>query len=360
MTSKSGPRKKPVAIDTPAERLLAWYDRHRRHLPWRSGPGETADPYHVWLSEIMLQQTTVVTVGPYYTDFLTRWPRIEDLAAAPLDDVLTAWAGLGYYARARNLKKCAEAVVAEHGSRFPDTEAGLLELPGIGPYTAAAISAIAFDRKATILDGNVERVMARLHRVETPLPKAKEELRALAARYTPDIRPGDYAQAIMDLGATVCTPTKPKCFLCPWREDCAAHAAGDMEVYPKKSPKAARPQRFGFCFVMIDGEGRIALEKRPEKGLLGGMVQVPTSDWLGTPLEIADAAALAPTKAKWRQLDGSVTHVFTHFALHLTVFAATGVKADPRYQWVSVDQLGNVALPTVMRKVVEHGLAKLV
>jgi A/G-specific adenine glycosylase len=360
MTSKPGPRPATKATHTPAEQLLAWYDRHRRHLPWRSAPGETADPYHVWLSEIMLQQTTVVTVGPYYADFLTRWPRIEDLAAAPLDDVLTAWAGLGYYARARNLKKCAEVVVAEHGGRFPDTEAGLLELPGIGPYTAAAISAIAFDRKATILDGNVERVMARLHRVETPLPKAKEELRALAARYTPDLRPGDYAQAIMDLGATICTPTKPKCFLCPWREDCAAHAAGDMEAYPKKSPKAARPQRFGFCFVMIDKDGRIALEKRPEKGLLGGMVQVPTSVWLGAPLDTSEAATLAPVKAKWRQLDGSVTHVFTHFALHLTLFAVTGVKADPRYQWVSVDQLGKVALPSVMRKVVEHGLGKIV
>ncbi|WP_374309398.1 A/G-specific adenine glycosylase [Dongia sp.] len=349
-------RKQP---DSSATKLLAWYDRHRRHLPWRSGPGESADPYHVWLSEIMLQQTTVVTVGPYYRDFLTRWPHIEDLAAAPLDDVLTAWAGLGYYARARNLKKCAETVVADHGGHFPRTVEGLLKLPGIGPYTAAAVAAIAFDVPATILDGNVERVMARLHRVETPLPKAKEELRALAARYTPDVRPGDYAQAIMDLGATMCTPTKPKCPSCPLRAGCAAHAAGDMESYPKKSPKAARPQRYGICFFMLDKQGRIALEKRPEKGLLGGMVQVPTSDWLGAPLDAGDAAKLAPLKGKWRQLDGGVTHVFTHFALHLTVFAVTGAKSDPRYQWVAIDELGTVALPTVMRKVVEHGLAKL-
>jgi A/G-specific adenine glycosylase len=351
------PRKQSAA---PAEDLLAWYDRHRRHLPWRSAPGEAADPYHVWLSEIMLQQTTVATVGPYYRDFLARWPRVADLAAAPLDDVLTAWAGLGYYARARNLKKCAETVVAEHGGRFPATEDGLRALPGIGPYTAAAIAAIAFDQPATILDGNVERVMARLHRVETPLPKAKEELRALAARYTPQIRPGDYAQAIMDLGATICTPTKPKCILCPWRETCAAHSAGDMETFPKKSPKAARPQRYGICFLMLDKAGRIALEKRPEKGLLGGMVQVPTSDWLGEAFDEDAAAGLAPLKAKWRRLDGSVTHVFTHFALHLTVLAATGVKPDARYQWVEIDNLGKVALPSVMRKVVEHALAKLV
>ena len=349
-------RKQP---DSPAVKLLAWYDRHRRHLPWRSAPGEPADPYHVWLAEIMLQQTTVVTVGPYYRDFLTRWPRIEDLAAAPLDDVLTAWAGLGYYARARNLKKCAEAVVADHGGHFPRTVDGLLQLPGIGPYTAAAVAAIAFDVPATILDGNVERVMARMHRVTTPLPKAKEELRTLAARFTPQKRPGDYAQAIMDLGATICTPTKPKCHSCPWCTDCAAQAVGDMEAYPKKSPKAARPQRYGLCFLMLDKTGRIALEKRPETGLLGGMVQVPTSEWLGTAFDMDMAADLAPLKAAWRQLDGNVTHVFTHFALHLTVFAATGVKADARYQWVSADQLGTVALPSVMRKVVEHGLAKI-
>ncbi|MBL8710973.1 MAG: A/G-specific adenine glycosylase, partial [Rhodospirillaceae bacterium] len=319
-------------------RLLAWYDRHRRVLPWRAPAGTRADPYHVWLSEIMLQQTTVVTVGPYFRDFLTRWPRLADLAAAPLDDVLTAWAGLGYYARARNLKKCAEAVVADHGGVFPETEAGLLALPGIGPYTAAAIAAIAFDRPATILDGNVERVMARLYRVTTPLPKAKAELRELAARHTPQRRPGDYAQGIMDLGATICTPTRPKCFLCPLSVDCAALAAGDAETYPRKAPKAVRPQRYGICFAMIDKDGRIALERRPEKGLLGGMMQVPTSAWRGTPFAADEAAP--PVAAKWRRLDGQVTHVFTHFALSLTVLAATGVKADPRYRWVGIDQLG--------------------
>lgn len=354
------PRKQPV-IPTRQEhlsdRLLAWYDRHRRTLPWRADPGERADPYHVWLSEIMLQQTTVVTVGPYFRDFLTRWPRLQDLAAAPLDDVLTAWAGLGYYARARNLKKCAEVVAAEHGGIFPDSEAELLDLPGIGPYTAAAIAAIAFDRPATILDGNVERVMARLYRVQTPLPKAKEELRALAARHTPDQRPGDYAQAIMDLGATICTPSKPKCSLCPLTQGCAALQAGDAETYPRKLPKTARPQRYGICFAMIDQQGRIALERRPEKGLLGGMMQVPTSDWRGSPF--ADDEAVPPVKARWRKLEGQVVHVFTHFALTLVVVAATGVTAGPRYRWVGAEELDAVALPSVMRKVVDHALAKL-
>ena len=352
------PRKQPLAKspqpDDLPSRLLAWYDRHRRVLPWRAGPGERADPYHVWLSEIMLQQTTVVTVGPYFQDFLTRWPRLQDLAAAPLDDVLTAWAGLGYYARARNLKKCAEVVATEHGGHFPNTEAGLLELPGIGPYTAAAIAAIAFDRQATILDGNVERVMARLYRVQNPLPKAKEELRALAARHTPPERPGDYAQAIMDLGATICTPTKPKCILCPLTSDCAAMQAGDAETYPRKAPKVPRPQRYGICFAMIDKQGRIALERRPEKGLLGGMMQVPTSEWRGA--AFADDEIAPPLSAKWRKLDGKVIHVFTHFALDLTVLVARGVKADPTYRWVGAEALGNVALPSVMQKVVEKAL----
>ena len=364
------PRKQPLIKEAPADslmadslpadslpsRLLAWYDRHRRILPWRAGPGERADPYHVWLSEIMLQQTTVVTVGPYFRDFLARWPRLQDLAAAPLDDVLTAWAGLGYYARARNLKKCAEVVAADHGGRFPETEAGLLKLPGIGPYTAAAIAAIAFDRPATILDGNVERVMARLYRVQNPLPKAKEELRSLAARHTPAKRPGDYAQAIMDLGATICTPTKPKCILCPLAPDCAALKAGDAETYPRKAPKVLRPQRYGICFAMIDQQGRIALERRPDKGLLGGMMQVPTNDWRNSPF--ADGEMAPPITARWQRLDGQVTHVFTHFALSLTVYLATGVKADPAYRWVGADELGLVALPSVMQKVVEKALLK--
>jgi A/G-specific adenine glycosylase len=355
-TDLANPKRAASAPETLPGRLLAWYDRHRRLLPWRAAPGERADPYHVWLSEIMLQQTTVVTVGPYFRDFLARWPCLRDLAAAPLDDVLTAWAGLGYYARARNLKKCAEFVVAEHGGHFPDSEEGLLALPGIGPYTAAAIAAIAFDRPATILDGNVERVMARLYRVETPLPKAKAALRDLARRHTPMQRPGDYAQAIMDLGATICTPTRPKCFLCPLTGDCAAHAAGDAGTYPRKAPKVERPRRYGICFAMLDRQGRIALEKRPERGLLGGMMQVPTSEWRGTPL--ADDEVAPPIAADWRKLDGQVSHVFTHFALSLTILVARKVKADPAYRWVGVDQLGAVALPSVMRKVVDHVLVK--
>jgi A/G-specific adenine glycosylase len=344
-------------VENLAGPLLAWYDRHRRQLPWRAAPGHRPDPYHVWLSEIMLQQTTVATVGPYFRRFLARWTCLADLAAAPEDDVLAAWAGLGYYARARNLIKCANIVVRQHGGRFPDTEAGLLALPGIGPYTAAAIAAIAFDRQATILDGNVERVMARLHQVGIPLPKAKAELRVLAARYTPAARPGDYAQAIMDLGATICVPARPACTRCPVRSTCAAFATGDMEAYPAREPRAARPQRYGHCFLMLDRSGRIALEKRPERGLLGAMLQVPTTEWAGRAVPDAEALSHAPLEADWRLLPGGITHVFTHFALHLAVFAATGVKADQRYRWVEIDRLGDVALPSVMRKVVEKALA---
>ena len=344
----------PAAPGDEGANLLAWGEQVRRDLPWRA----TRDPWAVLVSEVMLQQTQVVRVVPKWTEFLRRWPTPVAAAAAPFSEVLEVWTGLGYPRRARALHDTAKVVTAEFDGRFPGVLDALLGLPGIGPYTAAAVAAIAFDRPTTILDGNVERVMARLYRVATPLPKAKEELRELASRFTPRQRPGDYAQAIMDLGATICTPTKPKCILCPWREICAAHAADDMEAYPKKLPKSARPQRYGLCYVMIDKQGRIALEKRPEKGLLGGMMQVPTSDWLGEAFDEGAADELAPLKAKWRRLEGSVTHVFTHFALHLVVFAATAVKPDARYQWVEVDNLGNVALPTVMRKVVQHGVSK--
>jgi A/G-specific adenine glycosylase len=337
--------------------LLAWYDRHRRVLPWRSPPGERPDPYHVWLSEIMLQQTTVATVKSYFEAFLARWPRIQDLAAAELDQVLTAWAGLGYYARARNLHRCAQAVAAL--GRFPESEAELLALPGIGPYTAAAIAAIAFDRQATILDGNVERVISRLHRVVTPLPKAKEELRALAAALTPAKRPGDYAQAIMDLGATICTPTRPKCALCPWRPACAAFAAGDAETYPRKAPKAVRPVRYGVAFWMVNERGEVALRRRPEKGLLGGMMEIPSTDWRSAAWSAEEAMAQVPIAAEWQLLDGQVRHIFTHFELRLSVQRAQ-IRTTPAADlaradliWVAPDRLSDYALPTVMRKVVD-------
>jgi A/G-specific adenine glycosylase len=360
MTTKSAKagRKSPIASDSDPQpgpqptSLLDWYDRHRRVMPWRALPGQLPDPYHVWLSEIMLQQTTVATVKGYFDAFLARWPRIQDLAAADLDQVLTAWAGLGYYARARNLHRCAKAVVAYYGGHFPADEAGLLALPGVGPYTAAAIAAIAFDRPATILDGNVERVISRIYRVATPLPKAKEELRALAARLTPAQRPGDYAQAIMDLGATICTPTRPKCVLCPWRPDCSAFAAADAESYPRKLPKAERPVRHGVAFWMMNDKGEIALRRRAEKGLLGGMMEIPSTDWRNLIWADAEALALAPIHADWQPVTGEVRHVFTHFELRLRLVRAQVHKRMPDIVWVSVDRLDEYALPTVMRKVV--------
>jgi A/G-specific adenine glycosylase len=358
-TAKPAQRPTPAADarDELPKTLLAWYDRHRRVMPWRALPGQLPDPYHVWLSEIMLQQTTVATVKGYFENFLARWPRVEDLAGAELDQVLTAWAGLGYYARARNLHRCAQAVVQQHAGRFPAAEDALLALPGIGPYTAAAIAAIAFDQPATILDGNVERVISRFYRVATPLPKAKEDLRALAAQLTPDRRPGDYAQAIMDLGATICTPTKPKCVLCPWRPGCAAFQEGDAESYPRKLPKAERPVRHGVAFWITNRAGEIALRRRPEKGLLGGMMEIPSTDWRTAHWVDAEALGLAPIKGDWQALAGEVRHVFTHFELRLRVYrtqARPSARSD--LVWVAPDRLDDYALPTVMRKVIDLAL----
>jgi A/G-specific adenine glycosylase len=333
-------------------RLLAWYDRHRRVLPWRARPGETPDPYRVWLSEIMLQQTTVAAVGPYFSSFLARWPDVTALAAAPLDDVLTAWAGLGYYARARNLHKCAQVVAREQGGKFPDTEAGLLELPGIGGYTAAAIAAIAFDRRAVVMDGNVERVVARLHRVATPLPAAKPALKALTDALTPDRRAGDFAQAMMDLGATICTPKKPRCALCPWREDCAAFQARDAEDYPVKTAKAARPVLHAVAYWMTTPDGAVLLRRRPEQGLLGGMMEIPSNTWRAEPWGAAEAEEAAPVQARWRPLPGQVRHIFTHIDLRLSLLAAAIAERPEDMVAAPLDRLGDYALPSVMRKIV--------
>ncbi|MES1151487.1 MAG: A/G-specific adenine glycosylase [Dongia sp.] len=335
-----------------AQRLLAWYDRHRRVLPWRARPGETPDPYRVWLSEIMLQQTTVAAVGPYFLTFLARWPDVTALAAAPLDDVLTAWAGLGYYARARNLHKCAQVVAEVHGGRFPDTETALLELPGIGGYTAAAIAAIAFDRRAVVMDGNVERVVSRLHRVATPLPAAKPALKALTGALTPDRRAGDFAQAMMDLGATICTPAKPRCALCPWREDCTAFKAGDAEDYPRKTPKAARPILHAVAYWMTTPDGAVVLRRRAEQGLLGGMMEIPTNTWRAEPWDVAEAEGEAPLKGRWRALPGQVRHIFTHIDLRLSLVATTVAKPPAGMVAAPLDKLGDYALPSVMRKIV--------
>ncbi len=278
-------RKKVAEADAgvmPANRailLLAWYDLHRRVLPWRARAGERSDPYRVWLSEIMLQQTTVKAVGPYFGKFVARWPTVEALGAASLDDVLRMWAGLGYYSRARNLHACAVVVMREHGGKFPETEAGLRQLPGVGPYTAAAIAAIAFDRATMPVDGNIERVVSRLFAVEDELPKAKPRIQALAQTLLPERRPGDAAQALMDLGATICTPKKPACVLCPLNDGCASRARGDQEAFPRKAPKKAGALRRGAAFVVTRG-GDVLVRTRPEKGLLGGMTEVPSSDWL--------------------------------------------------------------------------------
>ena len=366
MASVAGTNKRSRQSHPPvAARLLDWYDRHARVLPWRRPPnaeggGPAPDPYRVWLSEIMLQQTTVATVGPYFADFLTRWPSVADLAAAPLDDVLTAWAGLGYYARARNLHRCARVVAEERGGVFPDSEAELMTLPGIGRYTAAAVAAIAFGRRAVVVDGNVERVVARLFRVETPLPDAKAELHRLADGITPDDRAGDFAQAMMDLGATVCLPPGkrvPKCLLCPLEADCEARAAGIAETLPRRRPKAAKPTRRAVAFWLQDPEGALLLRRRPEKGLLGGMMEVPSTDWREASWDSGEAVEAAPVSADWRALPGVVRHTFTHFHFEVTVWAArAGDDAVDDGRWVALDSLADVALPTVMRKIIDHGL----
>jgi A/G-specific adenine glycosylase len=339
-------------------RLLAWYDRHRRRLPWRALPGERPDPYGVWLSEIMLQQTAVATVGPYFRAFLARWPRVEDLAGAELDEVLHAWQGLGYYARARNLHRCARIVAGEHGGRFPDTQAGLAELPGIGPYTAAAIAAIAFDRKATAVDGNVERVVARLFAVTEPLPAGKPELRRLAATLTPARRAGDFAQAMMDLGATVCLPGRPKCMLCPLAEDCRARARGIEGDLPARSPKPGRPLRHGVVFWALRRDGAVLLRRRAEQGLLGGMMEFPSTDWRARAWSAGEAEIEAPVAAPWKRLPGLVRHGFTHFELELIVLAGRVAGKAPGI-WCALDRLSEMALPTLMKKVARHAMGEI-
>jgi len=349
------PNSKPEAVA-----LLAWYDRHRRVLPWRAAAGEPADPYRVWLSEIMLQQTTVAAVAPYFLRFLERWPTVAALAAAPLDSVLTEWAGLGYYARARNLHACARAVMERHGGRFPADREALASLPGIGAYTAGAIAAIAFDLRAAAVDGNVERVIARLFKVETPLPAAKPELRRLGEALVPARRPGDFAQAMMDLGATICSPRKPACALCPWRDACRAFADGTQEDLPRRAAKAARPQRAGIAFWTVDGRGAVLLRRRPPQGLLGGMMEFPSTEWAATAPARQAALAAAPVAADWRALPGQVRHVFTHFELTLAVWAGSvRGQGDPEAGlWVTPDRFGDHALPSLMRKVARHALAK--
>lgn len=335
-----------------ATALLAWYDAHRRDLPWRAKPGEAVDPYRVWLSEVMLQQTTVATVRPRFLAWTACWPDFASLAAAREEDVMAAWAGLGYYARARNLVKTARVVAAEHGGRFPQTEAALRALPGLGAYTAAAVAAIAFGERAVVVDANVERVVARLAAIDMPLPAARPAIRAAADAITPDTRAGDFAQAMMDLGATICTSKKPRCLLCPLRDGCRGFAEGAPERLPVKAAKRARPQRYGTLFWLQRG-GDVLLVRRPERGVLGGMRALPTGPWT----DEAPGLAGAPVAAAWRTMPEGVAHGFTHFDIDLALAAA---RADAHHagandldgEWWPIADLDAAGLPTLFAKAV--------
>lgn len=354
---------RPAGPDTVAA-LLDWYDGERRDLPWRARRGRRPDPYKVWLSEIMLQQTTVKAAIPYYERFLARWGSFKKLAAADPEEVLAMWAGLGYYSRARNLIKCARAVAARPDGSFPRTEAELRELPGIGPYTAAAIAAIAFGEPATPVDGNVERVVARLFAVKRPLPAARKELRRLAATLTPTDRAGDFAQAMMDLGATICSARRPSCLMCPLQQDCHAHAKGIEGELPLRLERMQRPTRYGIAFLVLREDGYVLLRKRPGAGLLGGMLEVPSTEWADEWLSADLALGAAPVRGDWWPVPGAVSHTFTHFRLELMVFraivapdAALTFWAEPeRCRWVARRELASAALPSVMRKIVAHAL----
>jgi A/G-specific adenine glycosylase len=345
------PAKLPsdIAVRQVAEKLLAWYDAHARDLPWRSPPGANApDPYRVWLSEIMLQQTTVATVRPRFEEFVARWPDIESLARADDATLMTAWAGLGYYARARNLIACARAVMGEHGGIFPSTEEGLRGLPGVGAYTAAAIAAIAFGARAVVVDANVARVVARLFAISEPLPSGMPAIRAATDSITPDARAGDFAQAMMDLGSSLCTPRKPHCLLCPLAAQCRAHREGNPEHYPIKLPKTGKPQRYGTIF-WAEREGQVLLVRRPPRGLLGGMRALPTGPWTDSPPGLSDP----PFSSDWHMLGDTIDHVFTHFRLELALAVASADRHSGNGigdEWWPIADIESAGLPTVFAK----------
>jgi A/G-specific adenine glycosylase len=340
------------------EKLLNWYDQNKRLMPWRPKDGSRPEPYKVWLSEIMLQQTQVATAIPYFEKFLNRWPSISKLADANLDDVLVEWAGLGYYARARNLHRCAKIITNIFNGIFPNQEQKLLELPGVGEYTAAAIMAIAFDTKATPMDGNFERVTARLNAVEKPLPGVKPLLKKYATMVTPDYRPGDYAQAVMDLGATICTPRKPQCNRCPVSGSCLSLKQGKTELIPTKTPKRKKPTRFGIAFLCINSNKEILLRRRPDKGLYAGMMEVPGTPWIQSLPSQAQILNSEPIKADWQDVPGTIVHIFTHFKLEIKV-----LRANPKdYNkfnhliWQPIDSFQKAGLPSLMLKIIRHGL----
>ena len=347
---RSGSRQPSSAL------LLAWYDTHRRVLPWRAASRKFADPYKVWLSEIMLQQTTVQAVAGYYRKFLKLWPTVTALADAKQDEVLAAWAGLGYYARARNLHAAAKMVAHEMGGRFPATAEGLRALPGVGAYTSGAIAAIAYDEKQAAMDANAERVIARVYAVQTPMPKAKAELHELCSALVPE-RAGDFVQALMDLGSAICTPKRPACKNCPWSKGCKARRLGIQEQLPVKAPRIERPLKRGAAFVARDRTGAVLLVKRPDKGLLASMLEPPLGPWSGDFPSPAVALTQAPFVAKWTKRPGIVRHGFTHFELEIEVYAAElSRRSKNKGDWIAAEKLREVALPTVMRKIVEHGL----
>lgn len=342
-----------------AESVLNWYDLNHRELPWRISPSDALagiqpDPYHIWLSEVMLQQTTVQSVTPYFHKFLALWPNVTALAHAPNDDIMAAWAGLGYYSRARNLHKCAKIIASDYGGHFPQTKAALLQLPGIGDYTASAIASIAFGQSETVIDGNIERVTARLGAIDTPLPLGKKEIAALAKHNTPAKRAGDYAQALMDIGSSICTPRNPKCLLCPLSPFCKARDKGIQEALPIKAKKTKKPERIGAAYIIQrPSDGAIWLEKRPDHGLLGGMAQTPTTDWSSNHDGDASINA-APIQADWQD-KGSVSHVFTHFRLTLSVYYCTEDNVQ-RDGWWSREP-SQEALPTLFAKALTRALA---
>ena len=340
----------PAKHSSIPEQLLAWYDVHARTLPWRAPPGSPPpDPYRVWLSEIMLQQTSVATVRPKFESFVALWPNFESFAAADEAEVMAAWAGLGYYARARNLIACARAVVADHGGALPDTEAALRTLPGIGEYSAAAIASIAFGRRAVALDANVERVVARLFAIREPLPAARGAIRKAADSITPDTRSGDLWQAMMDLGQAICTAKSPKCLLCPLADACDARATGEPEALPAKAPRRAKPQRYGTIF-WLEHDGRVLLVRRPPKGLLGGMRALPSGPWTDAHPGLADA----PANTDWTMRNANITHVFTHFRLECALAVGCGAAHagldKGAGEWWPIDRLDEAGLPTIFLK----------
>lgn len=355
--------------------LLSWYEKSARVLPWRYVRGETPDPYHVWLSEIMLQQTVVAAVKPYFEKFINKWPRVNDLAAAENEDVMAAWAGLGYYARARNLHKCAKVVTDEYGGVFPDTQEELLKLPGIGPYTSSAIAAIAFNRPAVVVDGNVERVMARQFAEQQPLPGSKKKLHEYAAYCASALKDhhGDYAQALMDLGATICIPKSPRCMICPVSKECRAFEMGIQADLPQKEPKKKKPFRAGFAYWVVNDRGEVLTQRRDEKEMMGGMLGIPTSAWQESTRSKGEKGHgiehnyLFKNAAPQRLKGLEIHHSFTHFDLVLYLYGVTLKEAGgldlsantENYHWMSLNKVEKAGFPSLFKKIVnlmgDHG-----